>query len=55
MTQTDKAKQFEVVTRPRQNILLADRRTIDSIVSEIDLFKGFLDTFKEKPEAAKTP
>jgi hypothetical protein len=48
MTQTAKAKQFEVVTRPRQNILLADRKTINSIVSEIDIFKGFMDTFGEK-------
>ena len=47
MSQTAKAKLFEVVTRPRQNAGLADRETLLSAVSEVDLFKGFLDSYKQ--------
>ncbi len=43
MAQTPLAKKFDVVTRPRQNSLLADRNTINSIIGETDIFKGFLD------------
>jgi tetratricopeptide (TPR) repeat protein len=42
MSQTPKAKTFEVISRPRQNITLADRETLLSIVSEVDLFSGIL-------------
>jgi hypothetical protein len=53
MAQTDRAKEFEVVTRPRQNVTLADRDTLKGIVSEVDLFKDFLDSYggKTKPAA----
>lgn len=47
MSQTPKAKQFEVVTRPRQSAGLADRETLLSAVSEVDLFKGFLESYKK--------
>ncbi len=47
MKQTPKAELFEMVTRPRQNIVLADRETIASIVSEVDMFKDFLDNYKK--------
>lgn len=46
MLQTEKSRMFEVVTRPRQNAALADRDTLLSIVSEVDMFKGFLDSYK---------
>ncbi|PCI99691.1 MAG: hypothetical protein COB14_05745 [Alphaproteobacteria bacterium] len=46
MLQTHKARQFEVITRPRQNSALADRETLLSIVSEVDLFKDFLDSYR---------
>lgn len=47
MSQTSKAREFEVVTRPRQNILLADRDTINGIIGETDMFKDFLDSLQE--------
>lgn len=46
MKQTEKAKVFEVITRPRQNAALADRDTILSIVSEVDLFQEFLESYR---------
>ncbi|MEZ5815124.1 MAG: tetratricopeptide repeat protein [Alphaproteobacteria bacterium] len=50
MTQTEKAKTFEVITRPRQSGALADRETLLSVVSEVDLFKDFLDSYKTTPQ-----
>ena len=50
MSQTDKAKVFEVITRPRQNITLSDRETLLSIVSEVDLFSDVLDGIKDGNE-----
>ena len=46
MLQTSKARQFEVVTRPRGNTALADRETLLSVVSEVDLFKDFLESYR---------
>ena len=46
MVQTPKAKVFEVITRPRQSGALADRETLLSVVSEVDLFQEFLDSYK---------
>ena len=45
MAATNKAKKFDVVTRPRQAALLADRETINSIVDETVIFKDFLKSF----------
>ncbi len=42
INKTDKAKVFEVITRPRRGGELADRDTLMSIVSEVDLYEGFL-------------
>ncbi len=47
MSQTSRAKEFEVITRPRQNILLADRDTIKGIIGETDMFRDFLQSLKE--------
>ena len=47
MSQTDKARIFEVITRPRQSAALADRETLMGIVSEVDLFSDFLESYKE--------
>lgn len=59
MAQTAQAKKFEVVTRPRQSTLLADRDTINAIVSEIELFKDFMDVTAKKSadqnQSGKTP
>lgn len=57
MSATPKARKFEVVTRPRQSALLADRETINSIIDEASIFKDFLTSFKtadtvEKPLVA---
>ena len=46
MKQTDKARIFEVITRPRQSAALADRETLMGIVSEVDLFSDFLESYK---------
>lgn len=46
MLQTHKAHQFEVITRPRHSSALADRETLLSVVSEVDLFKDFLDSYR---------
>lgn len=46
MAQTDKARIFEVITRPRQSAALADRETLLGIVSEVDLFSDFLESYK---------
>jgi tetratricopeptide (TPR) repeat protein len=51
MAQTEKAKIFEVITRPRQSAALADRETLMGIVSEVDLFGNFLENYR----AAATP
>jgi hypothetical protein len=55
MAQTDKAKIFEVVTRPRQSSALADRQTLMGIVSEVDLFKDFLNSYRGEPAAGEEP
>jgi hypothetical protein len=47
MLQTAKAKQFDVITRPRQTAMLSDRDTINQIISEIDMFKGFMQSYRE--------
>lgn len=52
MLQTPLSKKFDVITRPRQNSLLADRATINSIIGETDIFKGFLDGFTPTTEAS---
>ncbi len=47
MLQTNKARQFEVITRTRSSSVLADRETLLSVVSEVDLFKNFLDSYRD--------
>lgn len=46
MGQTNKAHLFEVITRPRRSGRLADRDTLLSVVSEVDLFKDFLESYR---------
>ncbi|MFK7840428.1 MAG: hypothetical protein AB8B83_08895 [Bdellovibrionales bacterium] len=46
MAQTDKSRIFEVITRPRQSAALADRETLLDIVSEVDLFSDFLESYR---------
>lgn len=51
MKQTDKAQLFDVVTRPRQMGLIGTRENITSLMSEVDMFKDFLESYRKiKPE-----
>lgn len=52
MATSSKASQFEVVTRPRQSALLSDRETINSIIEESDIFKGFVASSRASNEAS---
>ena len=47
MQKTARARLFDIVTRPRKTSIIADRDTIEQIVSEVDLFKNFLDDYKQ--------
>ncbi len=42
----DKARQFEVITRPRRSALLDNREALKDAVSEVDLFKDFLESYR---------
>ncbi len=53
MKNTPRARIFEVMTRPRKASVLSDRETLMSVVSEVDIFKEFLDTYKEGSTEAK--
>lgn len=46
MAATPKARSFEIISRPRQSAALADRQTLMGIVSEVDLFSEFLNSYK---------
>ncbi len=46
MLKTNYKSQFDVLTRSGHRSTLADRETLLSIVSEVDLFEEFLDKFK---------
>lgn len=47
MKQTEKAQLFDVVTRPRQLGLMGSRENVTSLISEVDMFKEFLDTYRK--------
>jgi hypothetical protein len=47
MKTTPRASLFDVVTRPRSINVMAEQQTIQKIVSEVDMFKGFLDEYKK--------
>ncbi len=54
MKNTEKGQMFEIVTRPRRPDMIGSREAISSMISEIDLFKGFVDGYAKlgvKPEA----
>lgn len=53
MSATSKAKKFDVVTRPRQSSLLADKETINSIIDETNIFKDFLTSFNTPDTPSK--
>ncbi len=53
MLATTRAQKFDVVTRPRQGSLLADRETINSIIDETVIFKDFLKSFRSADPTSK--
>lgn len=50
MKKTSRGEMFTVVTRPRKSTIIADKNTIEQIVSEVDMFKGFLDEYRSDVE-----
>ncbi len=46
MKSTKRGKLFDVVTRPHSVNVMAEQQTIQNIVSEVDMFKDFLDDYK---------
>ena len=53
MRRSDFAQPFSVVTRTAREATLADRETLLKLVSEVNMFKDVLETYKEKPSAPK--
>jgi tetratricopeptide (TPR) repeat protein len=53
MKGTTKGKMFEIVTRPRRPDMIGSREAIASMISEIDLFSGFLDSYSKMQEEGK--
>ncbi len=51
MKRTRHSRLFDVVTRPRQMAIMADRETIEAIVSEVDMFADFLDSYRRDADA----
>jgi hypothetical protein len=47
MAQSEKARLFDVISRPRQLGMLADRESVGSLISEVDLFGEFLESYKK--------
>ncbi|MEM8833254.1 MAG: hypothetical protein AAGB32_01820 [Pseudomonadota bacterium] len=46
MQQSDRARIFELVTRPRSLGLLENRNSVASLISEVDLFGEFLENYR---------
>lgn len=51
----NKRTQFEVLTRPAQEITLADRQTLLNMAQEVDLFKSFLTQGNANPAETAVP
>lgn len=49
MEKTAQARLFDVITRERKAAVLSDRQTLMGVVSEVDLFRNFLDSLKNAP------
>jgi len=47
MMQSDKARIFELVSRPRQLGMLNSKESVASLISEVDLFGAFLDNYRQ--------
>ncbi len=56
MSQTELSREFDIITRERQVTTLADRDTLNKLVSEVDLFGGFLESYRgTAPGVATNP
>jgi len=61
MDRTPRGKLFEVITRPRQSAVLQDRDTLQSLVTEVDIFRDFLESYRasditqDEPAPAPAP
>lgn len=55
MDQGPDATAFQVLTRPEASAGLADAATIRSRITEIDLFRSFLDTYRAKQQETAAP
>lgn len=53
MNQTSRGRLFDVITRPRKVSTLSDRETIAGIVAEVDLFSGFLESYRKAGDGDK--
>ncbi|MCB1530658.1 MAG: tetratricopeptide repeat protein [Rhodospirillales bacterium] len=51
MKETEKHQFFDVVTRPRQLGLIGSREQVMSLISEVDLFKDFLESYRKTGKA----
>lgn len=51
MAKTDKARIFDLLTRAHRAPVLADRNTLMEMVSEVDMFKSFLDNYSQNASA----
>ena len=53
MGKTARSKMFDVVTRQRTGSLTSDRESIAALVSEVDMFKDFLDSYRASTEPSQ--
>ena len=47
MQETNKANQFELITRPRRSGASINREALLSAVAEVDLFKEFIENYRQ--------
>lgn len=47
MMQSDKARLFDLVTRPRQLGVLGSRESVTNLISEVDMFGEFLESYRK--------
>ncbi|MCB9988748.1 MAG: hypothetical protein H6868_05350 [Rhodospirillales bacterium] len=47
MKKTPRGRLFDVVTRARNTSMLADKDTINELVSEVDIFQDFLESYRD--------
>lgn len=47
MKDTERARLFDVVTRERKDSMLADRDTLLGLINEVDIFREFLDGYRD--------